>query len=220
MAIAIIAGLAIFVVVLANIIDRELLGSSILGAEEFSRFAFLWVIWMGVSLAVRRSAVTVLTHWDRSRAVVVAEPVCVGWRCRAWRSCLTYASWQSAHYVFAPESVDAISPAMRVHMWIAVLSMPVGYVFILIQYGYIASQALDRVRTFGARPVAGAADRRRGRGRVGGRAVGRLLRPPECRRRTADPTGDRVRRLTLSGMPVVFMLSLVGILGATSILSD
>ena len=59
--VAVLAGLAIFAAVFGNILDRDFIGKGIYGAEEFSRFAFLWLIWMGVSLAIRRSAVTVLT---------------------------------------------------------------------------------------------------------------------------------------------------------------
>ena len=51
-----------------------MLGYSLFGAEELARFAYLWVIWMGVSLAVKRGAVTVITllsgrgpaWWQRS----------------------------------------------------------------------------------------------------------------------------------------------------------
>ena len=61
MAVAVLAGFAIVAVTLADIFERQFLDTTIFGAEEFSRFAFLWLIWMGVALAVRRSAVTVLT---------------------------------------------------------------------------------------------------------------------------------------------------------------
>ena len=51
-----------------------MLGFSLFGAEELARFAFLWAIWFGVSLAVKRGAVTVITFvadagrpwWQRS----------------------------------------------------------------------------------------------------------------------------------------------------------
>jgi hypothetical protein len=38
-----------------NVFTRNVLGYSIFGAEELARFAFLWSIWLGVSLAVKRS---------------------------------------------------------------------------------------------------------------------------------------------------------------------
>ena len=45
----------------ANVFTRNALGMSIEGSEEVYRFAFLWVIWLGVSLAVKRGAVTQFT---------------------------------------------------------------------------------------------------------------------------------------------------------------
>ncbi len=217
-AIAIVAGFAIFAVVIVDIIDRQFFGGGLYGAEEFSRFAFLWVIWMGVSLAIRRSAVTVLTigtdhgpWWWRASLRGLAMG------CLA--ILLTYASWQSLHYVVSPEAVGTISSAMRIHMWVPILSMPVGYVFIILQYLYIASQALDRVRASGAggwrAPLTGLA---------GGLVAGAILWAVCFGLLNAGvtplvPLGIVFIALTLSGMPVVFMLSLVGILGATSILS-
>jgi tripartite ATP-independent transporter DctM subunit len=217
MAIAIIAGLAIFVVVFGNILDRELLNGSIYGAEEFSRFAFLWLIWMGVALAVRRSAVTVLTigtdngpwWWRASLRGLAMGSLGI---------LLTYACWQSIHYVLSQESVQSISPAMRVPMWTAILSMPVGYAFIAIQYLHIASRSLDRVRRSGPdrwrAPLAGVA---------GGLILAAVLWVVCFGLLSANvapliPLAIVFVSLTLAGMPVVFMLSLVGILGATSFL--
>ncbi len=218
MAIAVLAGFAIFAVVFANILDRQFEHNSIYGAEEFSRFAFLWLIWMGVSLAVRRSAVTVLTlgtdngpwWWRASLRGLAMGSLAI---------LLTYACWQSIHYVLSQESVASISPAMRAPMWTAILSMPVGYVFIVIQYLYIASRSLDRVRSSPDphrwRPIAV--------GIAGGVVLAAILWVVCFGLLSANvaplvPLAIVFVALTLAGMPVVFMLSLVGILGATSVL--
>ena len=37
-----------------NVFTRNALGYSLFGAEELARFAFLWAIWLGVSLGVKR----------------------------------------------------------------------------------------------------------------------------------------------------------------------
>jgi len=216
--IAVIAGFLIFAVVMADIIDRDIYNGSILGAEEFSRFAFLWVIWMGVSLAVRRSAVTVLTigtengpWWWRSSLRGLAMG--------ALAVLLTYAAWRSAHYVLSPESLQSTSPALGWHMWVPILSMPVGYAFIILQYLYVASQAFDRVRAAGRggwrAPLVGLA---------GGIVLAAVLWAVcfgllNVGVTPLVPLAIVFVALTLAGMPVVFMLSLVGILGATSILS-
>jgi tripartite ATP-independent transporter DctM subunit len=218
MAIAVLAGFAIFAVVFGNIIDRQFLNNSIYGAEEFSRFAFLWLIWMGVALAVRRSAVTVLTlgtdngpwWWRASLRGLAMGSLSI---------LLTYACWQSIHYVLSQESLQSISPAMRAPMWTAILSMPVGYVFIVIQYLYIASRSLDRVRSSPDphrwRPIAV--------GIAGGVVLAAILWVVCFGLLSASvaplvPLAIVFVSLTLAGMPVVFMLSLVGILGATSFL--
>ena len=98
---AILAGAAIIVAVVANIVRREITGESIYGAEEFARFMFLWVIWMGVSLAVRRGAVTVIT--------LVSERGPWWWRAAvhglsggALGILLVYACWRSLEYVQRP----------------------------------------------------------------------------------------------------------------------
>ena len=57
--------------VAGNVFTRNVLGYSLFGSEELARFAFLWVIWLGVSLAVKRGAVTVITLRRRRRPGVV-----------------------------------------------------------------------------------------------------------------------------------------------------
>jgi len=53
--------LAAMVALAGNVFTRNTAGFSIFGSEEFARFCFLWTIWMGVSLAVKRGSVTVIT---------------------------------------------------------------------------------------------------------------------------------------------------------------
>jgi tripartite ATP-independent transporter DctM subunit len=215
--VAAIAGATIFVVVLANIIDRDVFGGAILGALEISEFAFLWVIWMGVSLAIRRGAVTVITFgtsygpwWWRAAVRGLATG--------ALAILLSYACWRSIDYVLAPESLNSISPALQLPLWIPVLSMPVGYAFIYTHYLYAASRALDRVRDRGPHrwrePLVAA---------LGGLILAVVLWAVCFALLNAGvvpliPLAVVFIALTLSGMPVVFMLSFVGILGASSIL--
>ena len=51
-----------------NVFTRYVLGYSLFGADELARFAFLWAIWLGVSLAVKRGAVDGDHHRRRRRA--------------------------------------------------------------------------------------------------------------------------------------------------------
>ena len=87
----VVAAALVVLSLVGNVFTRQVLGFSIFGAPELARFAFLWVIWMGVSIAVKRGAVTVLTllshrgpaWWQRS---VRTSP---GWRsARCWSTLL------------------------------------------------------------------------------------------------------------------------------------
>ena len=214
-AIAVSAGAVIFAVVFVNVIDRQVFGQSILGVIDISSFAFLWVIWMGVSLAVRRGAVTVFTFGTEHGAWWWRAGV-RGLAVGALTVYLAYACWRSIAYVLSSESVHAISAATQTPLWIPILSMPVGYVFISIQYLYGASQAVDRVRARGPgrwrEPLVGAAG-----GlvlAVGLWAICYMLLSAGAA--PLAPLAVVFFALTLAGMPVVFMLGLVGVLGITS----
>lgn len=216
-ALAILAGTSIVVAVVANIARREVTGESIYGAEEFARFAFLWVIWMGVSLAVRRGAVTVINlltergpWWWRASLNGLAGG-CLG-------VLLVYACWRSFEYATSPAATDSVSAAMRAPMWIPIASMAVGYLFITIHYAH--SVVIGTQRVIAAGPPA---RRTVAAGFVGGFALATALWAATYLLLQAGvtpliPLGILFVSLTLAGMPVVFMLSFVGIVGAASIL--
>ena len=46
-----------------NVFTRNVLGYSLFGAEELARFAFLWAIWLGVSLADTYSTPQFTRSW-------------------------------------------------------------------------------------------------------------------------------------------------------------
>ena len=58
---ALVGALIALLAVVVNVFTRQVLGFSLFGASELASFAYLWTIWMGVSLAVKRGAVTVIT---------------------------------------------------------------------------------------------------------------------------------------------------------------
>lgn len=211
--IALLAGITIVVAVVGNIARRELTGESIFGAGELARFAFLWVIWMGVSLAVRRGAVTVITvvsdrgpWWWRASVTTLAS-VALG-------LLLVYACWHSVEYVTSPGAVNSESAALRWPFWIPILSMTVGYFFITIHYAHAAVTAAQRALAAGP-----SARRTIAAGAAGGLVLGGALWLTSSLLLEAGvaplvPLAILFVALTLAGMPVVFMLSFVGILGA------
>lgn len=114
-----------------NVFARYVLGFSIFGAEEVARIAFLWTIWMGVSLAVRRGAVTVITF--------VADRGAPAWR-RAVRTfaglslaiLLIYACWRSTEFAMQGSIFTQTFVAAKISFFYAVVSMTVGYYFITL----------------------------------------------------------------------------------------
>ena len=211
------AGSSIIVAVIANIIRRQLTGESIYGAEEFARFAFLWVVWLGVSLAVRRGAVTVIT--------VFTERGPWWWRASlhglaggALGLLLVYACWRSYDYVTSRYATESVSAALRWPEWIPIASMTVGYALITIHYVHALVMSTQKV-------VRGGPESRRtvAAGLVGGLALATALWALTYALLQAGvtplvPLGIIFVALTLAGMPIVFMLSFVGILGAAAIL--
>jgi hypothetical protein len=100
----VIAGTVIALMALAgNIFTRQVLGFSLFGAHELASCAFLWTNWLGVSLAVKRSAVTVITFlshrgpWWWQAAVRTFSTPSSRWGSRAAENC-----WSSSCSCWSP----------------------------------------------------------------------------------------------------------------------
>ena len=126
---AVIALLAIVV----NVFTRQVLGFSLFGADELASFAFLWTIWMGVSLAVKRGAVTVITllsgrgpaWWQAS--VRAFSGISLG-------IFLAYACWRTTQFAMGEGSPSGVTSALQISWFYPVVSMAVGYYFITLHF--------------------------------------------------------------------------------------
>jgi TRAP-type C4-dicarboxylate transport system permease small subunit len=128
--------LAVALAILAlagNVFTRNVLGYSLFGAEELARFAFLWAIWLGVSLAVKRGAVTVISF--------VADAGPAWWRSSvrtfsgvSLAMLLLYACVRSTEYATGQFATTGSSPALDMSWFYPVVSMTVGYYFITLHY--------------------------------------------------------------------------------------
>ncbi len=191
----------------ANVFVRNIAGFSFLGSEQLGRFAFLWVIWMGVSLAVKRGAVTVIT-FVRDRGGPWWQDSVRTFSGLALGLLLVYACYRSTQYVEL-RSVGQ-PPALDFSWFYPVVSMALGYYFITLHYLQGA--------------VAGAAEiverrewRRVGRALAGGLAIGFVVWLMSW---SALAVGLSPLialavifiALTLAGTPIIFMLSIVGIM--------
>jgi tripartite ATP-independent transporter DctM subunit len=210
----VIAATAVVVAMLAlagNVFTRNVVGFSIFSSEELARFAFLWVIWMGVSLAVKRSAVTVITFVSQRGAPWWRQSV-AGFTGLALGILLAYACLRATDYATGTFSREGATPTLGIAWFYPVVSMAVGYYFISLHYlhqGLVAASRTSRAGRAGLRRIA--------TGLVGGLvliaalvAVSRLMLTLNISPLVV--LGVIFVVLTLAGMPIVFMLSLVGIL--------
>ncbi len=212
---AIVAALFTFGTIITNVVSRYVLGAPLAGPEELSSFAFLWAIWMGVSVAVRRGAVTVITvvssrgpiWWQRSLRVFSSAALGI---------LLVYCVYWSIRYATSREASDE-SSIFRIPQVYPIVSMAVGYVFIALHYLAIVVNGAARLAAQGraAMPLFG-------RGLAGGATIGAaswalcvgLLQAGVAK---LAVLGVLFVILTLAGTPVVFMLSIVGILSTKAI---
>jgi tripartite ATP-independent transporter DctM subunit len=195
-----------------NVFTRNIPGFSIFSSEELARFAYLWAIWMGVSLAVRRSAVTVITFvsqrgpawWQRSVQTFAALGLGV---------LLAYSCVRATQFPFAQAWRDQTAQSISVALFYALVSMTVGYYFISLHY---LTQAVAALRPVAARGRAGLRDA--AQALVGALALATALWAvcyallEYTRLSELVVLGVIFVTLTLAGMPIVFMLSVVGIL--------
>ena len=207
-----VAAVALAILALAgNVFTRNVLGYSLFGAEELARFAFLWAIWLGVSLGVKRGAVTVITFvadagpawWQRSVRTFSGVSLAV---------LLVYACWRSTEYATGQFATGGSSPSLDITWFYPVVSMTVGYYFITLHYLAAA--------TAGAARLAG--EGRRGVGRAlgalaGGLAIGAVVWGLAAVLLAVGASwivalGVIFVALTLAGTPIIFMLSIVGII--------
>ena len=203
-------------VIAVNVFTRYVLNFEITGQYELASFAFLWTIWMGVSLAVRRGEVTVIT--------VVRDRGPAWWRSSvrtfsgvSLAVLLAYCVVRSTQYAFARETTVGATALLRLPWIYGVASMTVGYYLISLHY-------LAMLARGAARFLEGGRDRLRmvATAAVGAAAIALVVWAAAKIVLSAGGSpliaiGIVFVALTLAGNPIIFMLSIVGIIATTGI---
>ena len=207
-----VAAVALAILSLAgNVLTRNALGYSLFGAEELARFAFLWTIWLGVSLGVKRGAVTVITF------VADAGPA---WWARSVRTfsgvslgvLLLYACWRSTEYATGQFATTGSSAALEISWFYPVVSMTVGYYFITLHYLAAVTAGAARLAGEGRRGAGRAATALAGAVAIGAVVWGLAALLLAVGASELAALGVIFVALTLAGTPIIFMLSIVGII--------
>jgi TRAP-type C4-dicarboxylate transport system permease small subunit len=131
--------------VVVNVFTRYVSGFSIGGYDEVASYAFLWVVWMGVSIAVRRGDVTVITF--------LTERGPTWWRngVKTFSGCslavlFVYCLVRSTEYATSRESLASTSTILSIPYFYGIASMTLGYYFISLHFlRRVVSGAADLV---------------------------------------------------------------------------
>jgi tripartite ATP-independent transporter DctM subunit len=202
---------AVAVISLAgNVFTRQVLGFSIFGSGELARFAFLWVIWMGVSIAVKRRAVTVITlvshhgpaWWQRS--VRAFSGISLG-------ILLLYACWRSTLFTLGEGAPGGITPALEIAWFYPIASMALGYYFITLHYAQEVTEGAARVVASGRAGLRASLQALAGAAVIAALVWLGMWALLEVGAAPLVAVGLLFVSLTLAGTPIVFMLSMVGV---------
>lgn len=212
---AVIASVTALLAVVGNVFTRQVLGFSIFGANELASFAFLWAIWMGVSLAVKRGAVTVITllshngpaWWQRSVRSFSAISLGVF---------LAYACWRSTEFALGRGAPAGVTSALEIPWFYPIVSMTVGFYFITLHYLHEVSRSAVGVAGQGRAGLRGVV-----LGLAGGLVAAAVVWVALWAILALGGTpllalGVLFVALTLAGTPIVFMLAIVGIVAMFS----
>jgi TRAP-type transport system large permease protein len=200
-----------------NVFTRYVLGYSLFGAEELARFAFIWTIWLGVSLAVRSGAamaITILAHhgpvwWRRSLRTFSGA---------ALAALLAFACYRATQYATSPQSLSDIAPALGMRNFYGIAPMALGLYFITLFYLQGAVAGAARLVAAGRAGLRAALE-----GLVGGAVVATLVWLAAYGLLQAGASkllalGVIFVALTLAATPVVFMLLMVGLMSTFDII--
>ncbi len=193
-----------------TVFTAYVLDFSFTGVDEIASYGFLWVIWLGVSLAVRFGEVTVITilrdrgpEWWRAGVRTFSNVSLI--------LLLVYCVWMSVRYAVANETVVGKTPLLELPSFYGVVSMTVGYLFISVHYLAKGATAIVAFRDGGTQ-----ARRRLVKGTVAAGAIAGVVWIAiwAVLQTGASPLiglGILFVTLTLAGNPIIFMLSIVGI---------
>ncbi|HEX2392180.1 MAG TPA: TRAP transporter large permease subunit, partial [Solirubrobacterales bacterium] len=197
----------------SNVFTRNVIGYSLLGSGELARFAYLWAIWLGVSLAIKRGAVTVITFvadaggpwWRRSVRTFSGVSVAV---------LLTYCCYRSTQFATADSGIFAqgSSSLLGAPWFYPVVSMTVGYYFISLHYLAAVAAGAARLATDRRRALRLCLTALAGAAVIGVTVWLLAFGLLEAGAAELVALGVIFVALTLAGTPIIFMLSIVGII--------
>lgn len=126
--VALITALAIMVIVIfSQVVMRYVFNNSLSWSEEFARYLFVWFSWMGVSAGVKDQehlkVDILLTALDKRGLLKTKEVINIVVSL-IWLATTLIVTYYGFQLVMRQMSLNVVTPAMRLPVWIGYLSVP------------------------------------------------------------------------------------------------
>jgi tripartite ATP-independent transporter DctM subunit len=201
----------------ATVFTAYVLGFEVVdGVDEFAAYAFLWTIWMGVSLAIRQGEVTVVT-FVRDRGPVWLQRSVRTFSGLSIAILLAYCVYYSTKYALDRNTLLGRTAIMGIPQVYGVAAMTVGYYFISMHYLANAAEGARRLAAQGRASLKTIISSLAGAVVIGAAVLVIAWGILEAGGTPLLALGVIFVALTFAGNPIIFMLSIVGIIASRGI---
>ena len=120
--------LAVMVIVIfMQVVMRYIFNNSLSWSEEFARYLFVWFSWMGVSAGLKDGEhlkVELLSMSLLKRGLIKSNEIVAIIVSLIWLATTLIVTYYGFEVVAAQMDMNVLTPAMRLPVWIAYLSIP------------------------------------------------------------------------------------------------
>jgi len=125
---ALMISLAVMVIVIfMQVVMRYIFNNSLSWSEEFARYLFVWFSWMGVSAGLKDGEhlkVELLSMSLLKRGLIKSNEIVAIIVSLIWLATTLIVTYYGFEVVAAQMDMNVLTPAMRLPVWIAYLSIP------------------------------------------------------------------------------------------------
>ena len=126
--------LAVTFVLFSNVILRYFFGSGLVWAEEFSRYAIIWIVMGGLGAAVREDVhmrITALIDFSKNKKFIDIVNMAVALFSSLFGVFLLTTGIQ---LIQSQMKFNQLSPAMEIPLWWIYISIPIGGFLLTVRY--------------------------------------------------------------------------------------
>lgn len=117
---------AMTIIIIAQVLSRGLINISIFGAEEFSRYCFIWATFLGASVAYKSGEMVALDLIVNKISIKFKWLYLIMIELFVLLFSLVVLNY-GIQQTFSPSIMNQVSPAIQLPMFIVYLSIPLGF---------------------------------------------------------------------------------------------